>query len=297
MTLKRNILLFVLFSFLSGTPQAVLAENDKIPVLVSIQPQKFFVDKIGGDSVDVTVLIKPGHSPATYEVTPSQMSRLTQAAVYFRIGVPFESAFLPRFQKAAPGVRITDTRQDITLRTMASHHHHGHNCAGHDHADGKDPHIWLDPQLVKIQARTICDVLVALSPRNKILFESNLTGFLSELDGIHDKLKEIMQPHQGKHLVVFHPSWGYFSDAYGLIQRPIELEGKSPPPRQLAAIIRELKPLQIGAIFVQPQFARQSAETIAGELGCPVMEIDPLAVDYYNNLLRAAQQISGALGQ
>ena len=73
----------------------VHAEN-KIIVFVSILPQQYFVQQIGNDLVDVRVMVGPGQNPATYEPTPQQMAALYKADIYFRIGVPFESAWLDK---------------------------------------------------------------------------------------------------------------------------------------------------------------------------------------------------------
>ena len=280
-----------------------------LSVFVSIAPQAYFVERIGGDRVDVHVLVQPGHSPATYEPTPRQMSKLATARLFFRIGVPFENAFLPKIQGSLDSLLVVDTRAGVPLRIMQSvssedgpprgeHIHPGNgtdvNHVSHAH-EGADPHIWLSPSLVKIQAHTIAGALIKLDRGGQEFYEQNLAAFIHELDSLDTTLKEILGPIRGKSLLVFHPSWGYFADSYGLNQVPIEVEGKRPSGRQLARIIGLAETEDIRVIFVQPQFSASSAEAIANAIGGKVVAIDPLSGNYVDNLLNVAKTIRAML--
>jgi zinc transport system substrate-binding protein len=304
------------------------AEAGRITVFTSILPQEYFVERIGGERVEVQALVTPGSSPATYEPTPRQMAALSEAKIFFRIGVPFENAFVPKIEGSMGTLRIIDTRKGITLRRMKAHHHHsgereeadhagdeGHTHEeeadhreneGHDqhaaekehhhHGGGTDPHIWLSPRLVKGQARTIADALVELDPAGKATYEKNLAAFLKDLDMLDAHLAEALAPVKGKTFMVFHPAWGYFADAYGLAQEPIEIEGKDPSGRQLARMIETAKDEGVRVIFVQPQFSKRSAERIADAIGGAVVPIDPLALDYVRNLERVAAAVLLGIG-
>ena len=270
------------------------ASTGKIEAFASIVPQAYFVERIGGGRVEVQALAKPGSSPATYEPTPRQMAALSEAKLFFRIGVPFENAFLPKIEETMKGLRIVDTRKGITLREMKAHHHHG-ECEDHQHKGGDDPHIWLNPRLVKLQARTIADALIEVDPDGKDVYEKNLAAFLKDLDALDAKLTEALAPVKGKTFLVFHPAWGYFADAYGLKQEPIEIEGKEPSAQQLARIIEQAKKEDVRIIFVQPQFSQASAQTVAKAISGAVVPIDPLARDYIGNLQSVATKVSATL--
>ena len=281
------------------------ADAGTMTVFTSIVPQEYFVERIGGDRVAVQALVTPGSSPATYEPTPRQMAALSEATIFFRIGVPFENAFIPKIERTMKGLRIVDTRKGITLRRMKAHHHyHGEreeaDHAGHgDHAHkgGSDPHVWLSPRLVKVQAQTIADALIASDPAGKAAYEKNLAAFLKDLDALDAHLVEALAPVKGKTLMVFHPAWGYFADAYGLEQEPIEIEGKDPSGRQVARMIDMAKDEGVRVIFVQPQFSKKSAKRIADAIGGAVVPIDPLARDYVGNLEQVAAAVLLAIGQ
>ena len=213
-------------------------ENQKQVVFVSIAPMKYFVERISAESFDVQVLVGPGQSPATYEPTPRQMAKLSDAVVYFRTGVPFENVWIKRIAKANPDMLVVDIRKDIELREMISHSNDNDSDA---HEGMRDPHIWLSPSLVKIQARTICDALIEISPGNKNEFEKNLDVFILDLDNLSMEINNALVELESREFMVFHPSWGYFADEFHLKQIPIEIEGKEPGAKELTRIVEYAK--------------------------------------------------------
>lgn len=284
-----------------------LRADPSLNVHVSILPQKYFVEKIGRDNVQVHVLVKPGKSPGTYSPTPQQIKDLASADLYFRIGVPFENGMLPKIQAIA-GLKIVDTRQGIALRQMKLHTHGKNHADTHSHAHsnsrsladdldsmGKDPHVWMNPLMVKTQAKTISRALSTLDPSNKAEYESNYTRFAQELDTLDRHMKQSLKVLKGDNLFVFHPSFGYFTDAYGLKQIAIETMGKAPKGKTLSRIIKLARKEKVRVIFVQPQFDRNAAQKIAAAINGAVVSIDPLAYDYLANMKQIAQAITEAL--
>jgi zinc transport system substrate-binding protein len=280
--------------------------QDKVPVYVSIVPQKYFVQQIGKDLVDVQVMVSPGASPATYEPKPRQMAGISKAKAYFSVGVPFESRWLKKIAAANPRMKVVATDQGVQKIPMAAgyhlgepgdaDHHEGREDAdddhGHDHeAGGLDPHIWLSPPLVKIQARHILTGLQAIDPSHGDRYERNYHDFLRAIDLLDQQLKQIFSGVKDRRFLVFHPSWGYLAQAYGLKMTPIEVQGKDPKPAQLEALIAYARREGIKVVFVQPQFSARSAQLIAGEIGGKVAFADPLAENWADNLLMVADQI------
>lgn len=267
--------------------------DGKIHVFVSILPQKYFVEKIGGDYVTVEALVGPGQSPHTFEPSPQQMTALSSADVFFRIGFPFEVSWLDKISQVNPKMKIVDTREGITLLPMTSHHHE----SDQDHQDegSMDPHIWLSPNLVKLQAHTIYDSLSKLDPQHNDYFYYNLQTFFNDLDSLRSEIRESFKNLKTSKFMVFHPSWGYFADEFGLEMIPIEIEGKEPNAKDLAEIIDLAKRENISVIFVQTQFSQKSAESIAEKIGAKVVAIDPLAENYMENMRHIAQVLSSEL--
>jgi zinc transport system substrate-binding protein len=285
---------------------------DRVPVFVSIVPQKYFVQQIGKDLVDVQVMVQPGASPATYEPKPRQMAALAKAKVYFAIGVPFEGVWLMKIAAANPKMKVAHTDHGIEKIPMAAHYHHDeegehhkeleHHKEGEDahedhrHEDGGlDPHIWLSPPLVKVQARTILSALQEIDPSHRTVYETNYNQFVARIDRLDDELKTTFAGEHRPQFIVFHPAWGYFADAYGLEQVPIEIEGKNPKPAQLKELIEHAKEKGIKVIFVQPQFSTRSAKLVAKEIGGQVAFADPLAADWMANLRQVADRFKAAL--
>lgn len=267
---------------------ALASYASPLSIFVSVIPQRYFVERIGGDRVQVEALVQPGDSPATYDANPRQMAALSDADLFFRIGVPFEQALIPKISRMMPQLTMIDTRRGITLRPMTSHRHDDDHDSD---ASGRDPHIWLDPKLVKIQARTIADALISIDPEGTLVYENNLRDFQHDLDVLDEKLTQTLAPLHGQTFLVFHPSWGYFAHSYGLEQEAIEVEGKNPSARQLARIVDQAEEAHVKVIYVQPQFSKSTAEAIARIIHGRVVPIDPLAYDYITNLEHVGQTI------
>lgn len=286
---------------------------DRVPVCVSIVPQKYFVQRIGEDLVDVRVMVLPGASPATYEPKPRQMADLPKTRIYFAIGVPFEDTWLGKISAINPNMKVVHTEAGIEKMPMAGLHpldekdgpveakensenveptaHEAHHRNG-----GLDPHIWLSPPMVKRQVQRILTALQESDPTHASVYETNCRRFVSEIDALDARLRTMFGHEQGPvRFMVFHPSWGYFARAYGLEQIPIEIEGKDPKPAQLKALIEHAREEGIRVIFVQPQFSTRSAELIAREIGGRVALADPLAEDWTANLRNVAEGFRTAL--
>jgi len=287
---KRRIWLtaFSILIFASMIQIANTDSPDKIKVFVSILPQKYFVERIGGDLVDVLVMVEPGKSPATYDPTPKKMSKLSKTNLYFSIGVAFENIWLDKIHSANPQMKIIDTRKGIKLRTMV----HPHN---HEKAKGmKDPHIWLSPTLVKRQAETIYLALAEAMPEHEGILKKNLEDFARDLDKVKTEIHEILKPIKKRKIMLFHPSLGYFCDEFGFTQIPIETEGKEPCAKSLHKIILTAEKEGINTILVQKQFSITTAKNIAESVGAKLEFFDPLAYDYLDNLIQIAKTIKKA---
>jgi zinc transport system substrate-binding protein len=367
---KLRISLFTLVLLMMTAPAFGVRKIEPVKVFVSILPQANFVERIGGDLVDVGVMVTPGQSPATYSPSARRIVELSKAELYFSVGVPFEKSFMKKIEHTVAGLKIVDTRKGIKLRRMEAHHHDDHDDAGHsdngdehgehgeayaahkdghadhsdhgdehgdhgdhgeahaghkdghddhhaDHADhgeshdektaagesdddhhheGSDPHIWMNPLLVKKQARTIYEALAAARPEAEPRFKAGYEAFVGELDRLHARITKVLAPLKGRDIFVFHPAYGYFADAYGLRQVPVEVEGKSPDAKTISRFIDSAKQSGVKVVFVQPQFSRRSARTIAGAIGGAVVSLDPLAREYVENLEDMAGKIEKALG-
>ncbi|MEW6552067.1 MAG: zinc ABC transporter substrate-binding protein [Campylobacterota bacterium] len=270
----------------------------KINTIVSIVPQKSFVEAIGGDLVNVSVMVLPGNSPHAYEPKPSQMKELNDAKLYFAIGVEFEDAWLKRFANQNTKMQIIDTTKGIEKIAMAEHHHeedgHKHKHDEHEHEiESKDPHVWTSPSNVRVIAKNTLDALVNIDATNKATYEANYHAFMQKINNIDNSIKDILRnTPKGSKFMVFHPAFGYFANEYNLTQIAVEVEGKEPKPSALAELIQEAKEENIKAIFTQPEFSDKSAKIIADELKIKVIKVSPLNPKWDENLINLAKAIS-----
>jgi zinc transport system substrate-binding protein len=286
---------------------------------VTIQPQAFFVERIGGSRVQVEVLVGPGQCAETFEATPKQLARMSGARLYFSIGMPMEETLVPRLRGNFPGLEVVDTQAGITRRNLDGDWMPGLGEAGsapdaagrepggdgHGHADGEgahahegaDPHTWLDPALARIIATNIARGLVAAAPADSALFRANLSALEADLIRVDAEVREILAPARGREMLVYHPYYGYFAQAYGLKQTAIEVSGFRPGSKYLATVIDRAKASGTHAIFVQEGVALSAAETVAREIGGRVIVLDPLSRDYLANLSEMARRVrAGLLG-
>ncbi len=272
--------------FLLGMPSLSTARaGDALKVFVSIVPQKYFVEKIGGDLVDVSVMVRPGASPATYEPKPRQMVTLSRAKVYFAIGVPFEKVWLKKIVSANPKMIVVHTEAGIEKMPMKE-----------DKPNGiKDPHIWLSPPLVKVQAKNIMDALQKVDLAHSSVYKANYKKFIKEIDNLDAELRRIFLEKEGERFMVFHPAWGYFARIYGLKMVPVESEGKAPKPKDLQRLIERAKRDGIKVVFVQPEFSTKNAEVVSKAIGGEVVFASPLNPDWARNLKEVAEKFRAAL--
>ena len=257
--------------------------TEPIPIFVSIAPQKYFVERIGGNDVNVEVMVKSGESPATFNPNPKKMSRLANAKLYFSIGVPFERIWVSRLKAIQPDLKFISLNHNLSSKIESGHSQ-----------NKQDPHIWLSPLLAKKMVTEIEAALSKAKPERAEFFKINNIALAQELDILDQEIHDIIATAKSRNFMVFHPAWSYFAEAYNLKQVAIEHQGKEPGPRTLQEIINKGKKLKIKTIFVQKQFSLSVAKNIAKMIGANVQEMDPLAENYFENMRKTAKAISGA---
>ncbi|NNF43487.1 MAG: zinc ABC transporter solute-binding protein [Phycisphaerales bacterium] len=255
------------------TPAPTAATPDRPMVVVSVAPLAYFVERLAEDRVAIEVMIPPGANPATYEPTMTQMRSVTRATIYVKVGhpsFPFEAAWLDRLLGPAAGVTVVDA------------------TAGAPHRRG-DPHVWLSPAAARVMIDNLADALATVLPHDSAALDANRVTLLAEIADLEATLHQVLDPHRGRSIVVFHPAWGYLTEAYGLTQAAIEHNHQEPDAHTLAELIAHARASDTKVIFVQPQFATASAEMVARAVNARVVAIDPLARDWDANLRRVAR--------
>jgi zinc transport system substrate-binding protein len=264
-----------------------LAAADAAPplkVVVSLPPQVWLVESIGGPLVSTVALVGPGDSEETYSPTDAQVSAALRAKVFFRIGASFEQAPWFRALSSSRALEIVDLRHGVDFLRLR------------DDVDAEppalDPHIWLSPRRLGVQARTVAAELIRLDPEHRERYEQGLVDVTRELELLDRELGVSLLPYRGRSFFVFHPTWGYFAHDYGLRQVAIEQEGNPPTDRELTRLQELARAAGIRTLFVQPQIAGRSAEAVAAAVGATVVRLDPLAADVPGNLRLVARRLA-----
>lgn len=261
---------------------------------VSIMPQKYFVERIAGNTFDVVVMVDTGYNPVTYEPKPKQLTRLGKASMYFLSGVPFEKKWVEVFKRNNPHMTLVSLNKNIKLRQFSE------TGVSHSHDDSSqhtavDPHFWMSPALVKVAAKTILDTLIEHDPAKQSVFLENYQSFIADLSELDAFIRSNLSGIKHREFAVFHPSWGYFADEYGLRQIAIEVQNRQSGARTLNNTINVIRDLGIKVIFVQKQFSETDAGMIARETGARLVQVDPLAENYIENMRSVSRLFSEAL--
>lgn len=299
---KKNMLVLLItlvlmsVSLLSGCVETE-DNGQAISIIVTITPQKEIVSSIGGEQVDIAVMVPAGQSPHTYEPTPEQLIKVSQANAYFIVGsgVEFEHTHLDTIKEQNSDLIIFDCSEEITVVSFDEHygydHDDGHDGEHHHHQGGTDPHIWTSPVNFKKMAEIVYNGLVEIDPNNQETYFQNYQNYISQLDSLHEHILDMLEPYEGRSFMVYHPAWGYFGDTYELKQIAIEEGGKQPGPTGIFAIIQQAQNESISVIFVSPQFDTSSAETIAEQIDGEVAFANPLMTDYIETLTSLAESL------
>ena len=297
-------------------------------VATGLMPIKYLIDRVGGEYVDTLALLPAGSDPHTYEPKISQLAVLNDADMYLNIDSPFETNWLPRFAAVNNRMKLVDLTELLFFpqvlelpkaeeAALAKDPHHSKSKdnntrnesnegnstisesntehSSHSHS-GHDPHIWLSPKLLSKMAEYICVELSGLMPENKLYFENNLRKLQAQLAELDESIKKRADslPENKKLFLVFHPSWGYFADDYGLTQIAVEDDGKEPTPATLAKILDKAKNANISTILVQKEFNPELAQTVAAHFpNGRVVVLDPLGYNPLTSIRSAANAILG----
>ncbi|WP_290647855.1 zinc ABC transporter substrate-binding protein [Aquisalimonas sp.] len=264
-----------------------------LPVTVSVPPQGYLVEAIGGERVDVSIMIEPGRSPHTFSLSPRRMMALDDAQVYFKVGHPdlaFEQRFLNHVEGQGRGVRIVALSEGVDLVRLDEEH-------DHDHSHGEtDPHLWVSPRIMRAAAERVADALIDADPDGEADYRAGLERFITDVDALDEEIRSRFEPLERRRFVVNHPAWGYFARDYDMEQVAIESGGRDPSPAELARFIEAAKAEDVRVIFVQKGFSQRGAKTIAQEIEAVVKTVDPLAEDWPDTLRRMSEAIHEALG-
>lgn len=253
---------------------------DRIGVMASVPPLGWFVEAVGGELVDVTVLVPPGASPAMYEPTHRQLRRLDRAALWVTVGhprFPFDAAWRDRLAEGRSGLAVVPAGEGCRRR-------------------GGDPHVWTSPACARRMVERVAEALIEARPAAADSVRAGRRRALRTVEAVEGDLTRLLAPHRGKAFLVFHPALGYLARDYDLEQMAIQRGATEPNPAELDRIVRRARERGIRDVFVQPQFSREAAALVADALpGGRVVTVDPLGRSWPEAMRSIGRALAEAL--
>ncbi|HAS04233.1 MAG TPA: zinc ABC transporter substrate-binding protein, partial [Dehalococcoidia bacterium] len=260
---------------MGGCKPGTTTSGDTLKIIASITPVADFVEQIGGDKVEVTLMVPAGADPHTYEPTPGQMVFVSEADVFVKVGsgVDYEEIWMNDIMDMNRDMQLIDCSEGIDIIN-------------------EDPHIWTSPLNARQMVENIYNGLITLDSDNADYYQTNYENYVSELETLHSDILNILEGYENRNFLIYHPSFAYFASEYNLIQIPIEHQGKEPTPKVIQDCIDQAYEHNLNYVYVAPQFATSYAESIAAEISGSVLYIDPLPSSYISGTRSVAASIA-----
>ncbi|MFB3113899.1 MAG: metal ABC transporter solute-binding protein, Zn/Mn family [Nitrosopumilaceae archaeon] len=245
----------------------------ELSAIVSFYPLYEFTKQVGQDKVSVSLLIPPGIEPHDWEPTVNDLQKMHEADLIVINGIGFES-WADDIDTVNSDVIIVDTSKGISIIDVGMIEA---NSDLHDHSVG-DPHIWLNPVMVKTQVQNIVDALVSIDPDNEKFYIQNAKSYQDKLDALDAKIKDELSPCN-KDFIAFHNAFTYFAVEYGLNQHSIVNSNEpniGPTLKTLETVINLAQTFDIDVIFTEETVDTRTSQVIANEIGARVLVLSPI---------------------
>ena len=281
----------VLIACTGGSAEAGCPEIDgrEINVVATTPMIGEFVSQVGGDNINLTVLMPAEADPHTYDPAPQDAGTIADADLVFYTGLKYEPAALVKLleNSACSAEVLAEVGENvfpIEFKEGGHDDHHddhdeeGHDDhAGHDHG-AYDPHFWFDPNRVAYAAEYIESKLVEFDPSNASEYEAAGKAYVTELKGLVGQVSELIStiPSQNRKLITTHESLGYLEAKFGLEVLstiiPSLDSANEISPSQLVGVIDVIEDNNVKVIFIEAEAPSVYAETIVAETGIKAVE-------------------------
>jgi len=242
-----------------------------VQAVVSVPPLAWLIDEIGGDTVDVEILVPEGHVPESSQPAPRSMVRLRTAQIIILVGHP-SFTFETRFVK--PQLSGEQVSASINLYELAV------SAYSPAEINAVDPHLWTSPHTIRAAIRRVAEQLSRLDPRYAGVYAERADRLSGRVDALADRFQAMADQRPSKQFVVYHPAWGSLARDFGLQQLAIEHEGKSPGPARLARLLDDIAKMENSVIITSPGHAQRDAAVIARQHNVRIEVVDPLMRDW-----------------
>ncbi len=290
--MKKRLLfiaLIIVSLFLVGCEKTQTIEEEKLNIITSFYPMYIATANIVDGVEDVTLecLASPEVGCLhDYQLTVNDMKKLEGADVFVINGGGMES-FLDKAISVYPEIKIINASTDILEEHHAEHEHE----EGHHHEE--NPHVWVSVSLYIEQVKNIVEDLKSVDLKNADKYEANAKLYIEKLTELKNEMHVKAELFNHKNVVTFHEAFEFFAEEFDLnVVAVIEREpGTSPSARDLVEIVDTINELEVNAIFVEPQYLKTAATTIANETKVNTYELDPVVSgtfekDAYEKIMR-----------
>ncbi|MDR1918064.1 MAG: zinc ABC transporter substrate-binding protein [Tannerellaceae bacterium] len=285
--MMKGICFFIL-SLLAALTACTAPQEGNL-VAVTIEPQRYFAEKIAGDQFTIHTVVPAGQSAEVYDPTPQQMVRIGRSRAYLQIGLlGFEQAWMPQIRENNPRMQVFDLSEGFALITEEEEEEGLHS----HHPGGIDPHIWSCIGGARAMAENTLRAFIALDKDNEALYRANYDRLRAEIDETEALIRRKLSPLASQAFIIYHPSLTYFAHEFDLLQLCIETDGKEPSPAQLKEVVDKAKEYGAKVVFVQQEFDRKNAERMAEETGCRLVDINPLNYHWSAELISIANALA-----
>ena len=258
-------------------------------VTVSIEPQRYLLEQIVGDRVQVRSLLTEGANPETYDPTVTHMFNLGNSLGYLRIGnIGFEAAIADKVSEANPDLPTYNTSEGV--EPIYGTHSHG----THTH-ESVDPHTWSSVKNARIIAVNMLAAMKEIDPTNSEYYQKNFDNFAQRLDSLDSLITERLAPCRGQAFMVWHPSLSYFARDYDLVQIVVgNAEHKESSIAELRSSIEQARSKGARLFFFQKDYDSRQVSAINTELAATEVDINPLTYHWWEEMVKITDAIAAA---
>lgn len=274
---KYNIFLFLtILSVAVSCRDNMRQAPDRRVITVTIEPLRYFAERIAGDRFDVETMVPQGGNPETYEPSARQMMNLSHSVLYVKVGsIGFERTWMKKLEQNAPHAIIVDSSDGISMMKTEN--------------GIPDPHTWMSTANSLIIAENIYRALVKIDKKDSIYFKKNLENLIDSINHVDSEIRHLVRNAKTRSFLIYHPILSYYARDFGLTQIPLEEESREPSARQMHNIISRAKNERVKVFFVQKEFANRNINAVTESTGADTAEIDPLGYDWQNEMIKVAR--------
>lgn len=272
------------------------ADDGKLNIIVSIPPEKYLVESIGGEHVNVESVMTSDANPESFEPTVAAMLALADADMYIPLGVlDFEKPLIDKLGSNSPDLKIANCIEGVGLLydTHGDCSHHSHEVREEHHHDAPDPHVWSSAKNMKIMAGNIAEILMNNDSEHADYYAMRRDSLITRIDSIESALSTAIAASDKGSFMVWHPSLSYLANDYGLKQITVGSHAKELSVKQLQERIEDAATSGANLFFVQQEFDSNQAETVNGHINAKIVRLNTMSEDWENEI----KKISDGFGK